>query len=130
MRPMPSPAPPSLSTIAERVYATAYEALDNDDLRTAERFFGLLLLLAPRDERAWIGLAVVRERKEDWAMAAARYLLGGALVPDSAWCHIGRGRALLQLGRGHEADEAFAEAESVTSDAALLRVIERERDPS
>ncbi len=118
---------PPLSVLAERVYASAYEALENDDLKSAERLFGLLALFAPGDERAWIGLGVVRERREDWPMAAARYLLGSALVPSSAWCLFGRARALKQLGRADEADRALDEAEACAEDAALLRQIAKER---
>lgn len=126
-----APAPiPSLSTLGERVYASAHEALENDDVQTAERYFGILALLAPRDERAWIGLGVTRERRGDWPMAAARYLLGGAIVPSSTWCHFGRARALRRLGRTDEAERAFDEAEASTEDPTLLRLIEEERNAS
>lgn len=117
----------SLPTLAERVYATAFQALENDDYTAAERYFALLALLAPRDERAWVGLAVSRERCGDDNMAAARFLLGGALLPASTWCHLGRARALRRLGRSAEAETAFDEAEATTDDEALLRLIEQER---
>lgn len=117
----------SLSVLTERVYASAYEALENDDLKSAERFFGLLAVLAPTDERAWVGLGVTRERCGDWPMAAARYSIGSALVPQSAWCHLGRARALEQLGRSDEAELAFDEAETCAEDAALLHQIANER---
>jgi tetratricopeptide (TPR) repeat protein len=120
----------SLSSLAERIYATAFEALENDDVAIAERWFGILALVAPRDERAWIGLAVARERHNDWAMAAARYLLGGALVPGSTWCHFGRARSLRHLGRAAEAEQAFDEAELTTDDHALLLLINEERSAS
>ena len=118
----------SLATLAERVYATAYEALENDQIEAAERYFALLALMAPRDERAWIGLAVTRERRGDVPMAAARYLLGSAFAPNSTWCHFGRARALRCLGRAAEAEQALDEAEATTDDAALLEIISAERN--
>ena len=123
-------SPVSLSILAERVYASAYEALENDDPRSAERFFGLLALLAPGDERAWIGLGVSRERSEDWPMAAARYLIGSALVPESGWCHLGRARALRHLGHSVEGDEEPDEAEALAGDPVLLSAIAAERNAS
>jgi predicted TPR repeat methyltransferase len=120
----------SLVAQTERIYATAYEALEADHNASAERYFAILAVLSPRDERAWIGLAVTRERRGEWSMAAARYLLGGALVPNSTWCHFGRARALCRPGHANEAEQAFDEAESTTDDEGLLQLIEAERNAS
>jgi tetratricopeptide (TPR) repeat protein len=125
-----TPPAETLHTLAERVYATAFEALEQDQLEAAERYFALLALLAPRDERAWIGLAVSRERQEDWSMAAARYLVGTALVPDSTWCHVGRARALSRLGRFVESEQAFDDASACADDDALLTMVDGERRAS
>lgn len=120
-------SPPSLDILTERLYATGYESLEREDLEIAERCFALMAVSAPRDERAWIGMGVSRERRADWAGAAARYALGTAAVPSSVWCHLGHGRALRELGRHREADAAFDEAELHATDPALMQLIERER---
>ncbi|MCA9600034.1 MAG: hypothetical protein KC776_42315 [Myxococcales bacterium] len=116
--------------MAERVYATAFEALERGEAQQAERFFGLLALLSPRDERAWVGLAISRENRGDWPMAAAMYLFGTAFAPGSVWCHLGRARALRQLGQDAEAEVAFDEALDNTDDEAFEALIESERRAS
>jgi hypothetical protein len=86
--------------------------------------------MAVRDERAWIGLAVVRERKEQWHAAAGLYGVATAFVPDSAWCHFGKARNLMRLGRVTEAEVSYANAESLSSDPHLLRALAEERGQS
>lgn len=126
----PNHVPPSPRAVAERCYASAYAALAGGDLDDAMRLFGILALLSARDERAWIGLATVCERRENWDAAAALYGVGSGFVPASAWCHFGRGRALNRLGRTASALRSLDEAEQATSDRALLDAIEHERNPS
>jgi tetratricopeptide (TPR) repeat protein len=113
--------------LSEQCYASAYQALEKGDDANAKRLFGLLAVMAPRDERPWIGLAVCSERKADWAMAGAMYAMGAALASGSAWASFGRGRALRRMGRRSEARRAFDTAEHATSEAALLSAIDEER---
>jgi len=117
----------SLRRMAEQCYASAYRALENDDDIGAKRLFGLLAVMAPRDERPWIGLAVCSERKADWAMAGAMYAMGVSLGTGSAWLHFGRGRALKRMGKRAEAWRAFDRAEDATTEANLLAAINEER---
>ena len=68
-------SPVSLSILAERVYASAYEALENDDPRSAERFFGLLALLAPGDDPSpWT-----------WRQGTGATLAASSAVPRRTW---------------------------------------------
>jgi Flp pilus assembly protein TadD len=113
--------------MAEQCYASAYQALEGGDDVHAKRLFSLLAILIPRDERPWIGLAVCSERQTNWAMAAALYGVGAALVKDSAWAHFGRGRALSRLGRRAAARRAFDAAEAEARDGALIAAIDAER---
>jgi Tfp pilus assembly protein PilF len=114
--------------MAEQTYASAYQALEAGDDAGARRLFGLLAILAPRDERPWIGLAVCSERQTNWAMAAAMYRVGASLANGSAWAHFGRGRALKRMGKREEARRWFDLAEAAASDASLVNAIDEERN--
>ena len=117
----------SRNALTEHCYASAYQALEAADDVHAKRLFSLLAILAPLDERPWIGLAVCAERQTNWAMTAALYSIRAALVKDSAWAHFGRGRALLRLGKRTSAQLAFDAAEAVAPDEVLIAAIEAER---
>jgi predicted TPR repeat methyltransferase len=125
-------APPSHdpAAMAEQCYASAYEALSNGDDDNAARLFALMALLAPRDERCWVGLAVSRERRGDLRSALGFYGMGAALAPRSGWCELGRARALRALGRDHLGDQALDQAEALADDPALVRAIVEERKAS
>ena len=116
------------STIGvEGCYSAAHHALENDDLQHAERLFAMMLLLRPSDERGWLGLAVIGERRGAWRFAAALYRAGSAVSRDSVRCLLGLGRALAELGRRRDAERALDEAERKTDDPAVLSAIARER---
>lgn len=118
----------SLQAMAEQCYASAYLALERGDDTSAKRLFGMLAVLAPRDERPWIGLAVCSERKADWPMAGAMYAMGASLAPGTpAWSLFGRARTLKRMGKRAEARLAFDHAEEVATDATLLAAIDEER---
>jgi Flp pilus assembly protein TadD len=117
----------SFRAMAEQCYASAHLALERGDDVNAKRLFGLLAILAPRDERPWIGLAVCSERSDDWPMAGAMYAVGASLANGSAWALFGRGRALKRMGKRAEARRAFDRAEESGSDALLLAAIDEER---
>lgn len=118
----------ALNAAAESCYASAYQALENDDIDNAQKLFAIFALFAPRDERAWVGLGVTMERRTDHRSAAAMYAMGCALAPDSAWCALGHARALRVLGNRAGAERALDQAESATTNAAMLQLIENERN--
>jgi hypothetical protein len=117
----------SLLAIVERCYASAHGAFAAGDDVNAKRLFWMLAILAPRDERAWIGLGACGERRAQWPLAAAMYGMGAACPGGSGWSHFGRGRALKHLGKDLDADRAFDWAESIATDSALLAAIAEER---
>jgi tetratricopeptide (TPR) repeat protein len=114
--------------LAERCYASAHQALATGDALNAERLFALMAILLPQDERPWIGLASARERRADWRAAAGLYQVGSALAPRSAWCQLGRARALRRLGRNGEAERSLDQAEELAEDRTLLAAIAQERN--
>jgi tetratricopeptide (TPR) repeat protein len=120
----------SMVSLVEQCYASAYRALEEDDLVAAHRLFGVMAAMAPRDERAWIGLAIIRERKEQWRAAAGLYGVATAFVPTSAWCHFGKGRCLSRMGRLPDAETSYGIAEALSDDPSLLGALERERSVS
>lgn len=118
----------SLSSLVERCYASAYRAFEDGKLADAQWMFGMLAMLAPRDARGWIGLALTRERQNDFHAAAGLYRVGLALGAEPAPCWLGLARILRRLHRYAEADRALDQAETATDDRQLLAVIERERN--
>src|SRR5215510_3007079 len=106
----------SLSSLIERCYASAYRAFEDGKLADAQWLFGILAMLAPRDARAWIGLALARERQNDLHAAAGLYRVGLTLGAEAAPCWLGLARVLKRLQRLAEADRALDQAESATDD--------------
>lgn len=121
--------PPSRTAVAERCYAAGFRALAEADLGAGARLFGLLVLLEPRRERSWAGLAVAHERSGRLALAVALYAVGQRVCGASAWLELGRARALRGLGRDLEAEHAFDSAASLANETTLERVIEEQRCP-
>jgi hypothetical protein len=117
----------SLVGFADQCYAAAHRALEVSDLINAERLFAVMLVSRPSDERGWLGLGVIGERRGKWHKAAALYRIGCSIGTSPAPCHLGLGRVLARLGRTREAERALDEAERKTNDPALLSAIERER---
>jgi predicted TPR repeat methyltransferase len=103
------------TALAERCYATAYEALQRDDDASAAKLFAIFALLSPRDARAWVGLSVCCERSGLHEAAAGLYGVGSELATeDTHFCHLGRARALERLGRLDAAQDAYDEANFAT----------------
>lgn len=113
----------SLTTVVADCYASAHRAFESGDERTAARLFGVLALLAPRDERAWLGLALCQERSGRLRAAVSLYELGATLAPSPTRCHLGRARALRELGRATAAEDAFDAAESTCVDVEMLAAV-------
>jgi hypothetical protein len=122
-------ASPRLSPngLADQCYAAAHRALEIGDLANAERLFAVMLVSRPSDERGWMGLAAIGERRGAWHKAAALYRIGSVIGTERAPCHLGLGRVLARLGRTRDAERALDEAERKTDDVALLCAIQRER---
>lgn len=120
---------PSRSAVAERCYAAGFRALAEGDLGAGARLFGLLVLLEPRRERSWAGLAVAHERSARLPLAAALYAIGQRVSGASAWLELGRARTLRALGREREAEHAFDSALALAESTSLTTIIEEERCP-
>jgi predicted TPR repeat methyltransferase len=113
----------SPATLIADCYASAHRAFERGDERTAARLFGVLAVLAPRDERPWLGLALCQERSGRLRAAASLYELGATLAPSSTRCHLGLARALRELGRATAAEHAFDTAERTCVDVEMLAAV-------
>lgn len=113
----------SPATLVEDCYASAHRAFESGDDRKAARLFGVLAVLAPRDERAWLGLALCQERGGRLRAALSLYELGATLAPSSTRCHLGLARALRELGRVTAAESAFDAAERTCVDVETLAAV-------
>src|SRR5690606_19356581 len=87
-----------VNATAEQLYASGYAALTEGNAKTAQRHFGLMLAVAPFDQRPWLGLASSRERLGDHALAAGLYQLAAAVAPDPLLCLLGQARCHSKLG--------------------------------
>jgi hypothetical protein len=118
----------------EAIYATAHWLLGRDRVSEAATVLRTFLLLAPNDERAWLGLGACHERIEQPLIALELYGAGSVVTrgtaPTSVRCQLARSRVLRDLGREDEAadaiDLAIAAAEA-SNDDALLALATRER---
>jgi len=113
----------SPATLVADCYASAHRAFESGDESKATHLFGVLAMLAPRDERAWLGLALCQERSGRLRAAASLYDLGATLAPTSTRCHLGLARALRELGRVTAAEAAFDAAERTCVDTEMLAAV-------
>ena len=94
----------------ERLYAAGFWLLDQHREEEAADVFRTMLQLAPRDERAWLGLGECHLRKGQLEIALELYSMGAVAADPTVRCRAARARALRALGRNDEADEAYREA--------------------
>jgi tetratricopeptide (TPR) repeat protein len=150
MNPMPSsaagpfvPAPSSPTARAERaapaaaveaIYATAHWLLGRERPADAAKVFRLLLRMAPRDERGWLGLGECHERIAQPHIALELYGAGSVIAGGersvSVRCLLARARLLAHRGRSAEAESLLDIAERAAlerNDEQLVVLVLRER---
>lgn len=98
------------------LYSVGFTLLDRDRAHDAMHVFRTMLLVAPADERAWLGLGECHERVGELDKAVKLYTLAGQACAAAARSAVALGRALLQLDREDEAHEAFSLATSLAAD--------------
>jgi tetratricopeptide (TPR) repeat protein len=99
--------PPAGLPTVEAIYAAGHWLLEQEQPANAAKVFRVMLHVAPRDERAWLGLGECHERIGQHRIALELYGAGSVVAGPSARCQIARGRALRALDRDDEASEAF-----------------------
>jgi len=127
----PSPSRPA--TI-EAIYATAHWLLARERPADAAKVFRVMLRVAPRDERGWLGLGECHERIDQLRIAAELYGAGSVIAGGersiSVRCLLARARTLGKLGRGGEIEwllEAAESAAAAQDDDELVSLVANER---
>jgi hypothetical protein len=120
------------SRATEAIYAAGHWLLFHERVADAAEVFRVMLKVAPRDERAWLGLGQCHERISQPLIALELYgagsIVAGDAVASSVRCLLARARILSKIGRDAEGalDEADAAAER-TGDEQLIALVRRER---
>ena len=114
----------------EVLYGTGHWLLTSDRPEDAATVFRGMALLAPRDERAWLGLGACHEAVDQPALALEMYGTGLVLERRAVRLWVARARLLRTLGQTEEADEALRTGEEVAEalgDEALIALVAAER---
>ena len=134
----PNRDPLSPLNAAEAIYATAHWLLSRDRPADAARVFRVLLRVAPRDERGWLGLGECHERIDQLLIASELYGAGSVIAGDARWlsvrCLLARARVLGKLGRSEDLASVLEAAENAAAaqqddELASLVAAERRRLP-
>jgi Flp pilus assembly protein TadD len=112
----------------EALYATGHWLLSVERLSEAKDVFRTMLVIAPRDERGWLGLGHAHEGLADVVSAAKLYALASATLPTSVRCRVAYGRIMKSAGHLDAADDALCSAlDLADGDDELCRLVEHER---
>jgi len=117
----------------EALYATGHWLLSADRVADGACVFRAMALLAPTDERAWLGLGACHEALDQPDVALEMYGTGAMLGRPAVRCDIARVRLLRASDRGAEAaiilEHAAASAAS-SDDETLVELVLAERRAS
>ncbi len=127
-------ARPVRPAAVEAVYAVAHWLLARERAADAAKVFRLMLRMAPRDERAWLGLGECHERIDQFRIAAELYgagsVIAGAPQSVSIRCLLARARVFATIGRGEDLEATLTLAEraaAVGQDESLIELVAGER---
>jgi Flp pilus assembly protein TadD len=127
---------PNCTTLADRrraadaLYATGHLLLEQQKPAHASGVFRAMALLAPTDERAWLGLGACHEAIDQIMIALEMYGTGRMLARAAVRCELARARLLTKLGRDEDADDARTRAEELAeaeNDETLRTLVANER---
>lgn len=114
----------------EGIYAVGYDFIERENWGDASDVFRAMLLLAPRDERAWVALGQCHERQGQEQIAVELYSMGILAIPTAVRCRIALARALEARGDSMNADSVLDAAENIASESnedELVDLVRRER---
>jgi thioredoxin-like negative regulator of GroEL len=124
----------SRPSTVEATYATAHWLLSRERIADAAKVFRVLLQIAPRDERGWLGLGECHERIHQVRVAAELYgagsVIAGGTQSVSVRCLLARARTMAKLGRTGDIEWLLDLAERAAAEQAddqLLDIVARER---
>jgi tetratricopeptide (TPR) repeat protein len=114
----------------EGLYATGHWLLSESNPADAASVFRAMALLAPEDERSWLGLGACHEALGQPDLALKMYGTGRVLARPTVRCDIARARVLYAVGRDDEAQAALEQAAEVAEaldDETLIELVRLER---
>jgi hypothetical protein len=127
-------ASPSRPATVEAIYATAHWLLARERAADAAKVFRVMLRVAPRDERGWLGLGECHERIDQLRIAAELYgagsVIAGGVRSISVRCLLARARTLVRLGRTADIEwllDAAEQAAAEQDDDELIALVANER---
>lgn len=116
------------SDAIEALYATGHWLVSMGRASEAKDVFRTMLVVAPRDERGWLGLGHAHEALDEVVAAAKLYALARATLPESVKSHLAYGRVMRAEGHDDAADAALSIAVELASERDdLLHLVEHER---
>lgn len=115
-----------MSSAIEGLYAAALWLMEQRRYVDAIHVFRSLVLVAPAEERGWLGVGTCHEALDQPRVALEIYSLASRAMA-APRCLVARARILRALDRGDEADLALDDAAARTTDATILDLIENER---
>jgi tetratricopeptide (TPR) repeat protein len=95
---------------ADALYTVGYWLLEQRRHEDAKHVFRTMLLVAPADERGWLGLGNAHEGLCELDAASRLYTLARKACPQSVRSALALGRVLRKLDRADDASEAYDEA--------------------
>jgi Flp pilus assembly protein TadD len=101
---------PTKQASADALYGVGHWLLEQERSKDAMHVFRMMLVLAPTDERAWLGLGACHENMNEPEKAARLYALAPQACSGSVRLAVALGRVLRKLDRDADADDAFAKA--------------------
>jgi tetratricopeptide (TPR) repeat protein len=118
---------------ADAIYAAGHYLLTNDRAFDALDVFRTLLLVAPSDERGWLGLGASHQELGESEKALELYRLADAAVGNSVRIELARAGALRltnDVAEMRESLERATELAESAGDATLIDLVQRERGVS
>src|ERR1700730_8453661 len=127
-------ARPSRPATVEAIYATAHWLRARERAADSAKVFRVMLQIAPRDERGWLGLGECHERIDQLRIAAELYGAGSVIAGGgrsvSVRCLLARARMMSRLGRSAEIEWILDTAERAAleqADEELMHLVASER---
>jgi tetratricopeptide (TPR) repeat protein len=114
----------------DALYATGHWLLTSDRPADGAAVFRGMLVLAPNDERAWLGLGACHETLSQTRLALDIYGTALAMSRTAVRARLARARLLARLDRDDEAAEALLDAEEAAAtlgDECLIALVAGER---
>jgi tetratricopeptide (TPR) repeat protein len=121
--------PAQIARAADAIYSAGHWLLTEERPTDALDIFRTMLLVAPADERSWLGLGACHEALGELERALDLYRLAEHAAGPHARIELARARTLVALGERADGRDAYARALDLcefSGDTELLGAIQQE----